>query len=62
MVESGIEHLRVRIANERTDLLALLAEVVSGLGRDVIACEVGVKEIGAVTAREHPVLARYPRI
>ena len=62
MVENRIEHVRVRIANERRDLLALLAEVVSGLGHDVIACEVDVKEVGAVTAREHRVLARYPRI
>ncbi len=57
MAETGIEHLRVLIANERRDRLELLAQVVSGLGHDVIAREVDVKEVGAVTAREHPDVA-----
>jgi AmiR/NasT family two-component response regulator len=35
----------------------LLARVVEGLGHEVIAREVDVKEIGAVTAREHPDVA-----
>ena len=55
MVES--EHLRVLIANERRDRLELLAEVVSGLGHEVIAREVEVSEVGEVTAREHPDVA-----
>jgi AmiR/NasT family two-component response regulator len=50
-------HLRVLIANERRDRLALLAEVVAGLGHDVIAREVDVKEVAAVTARERPDVA-----
>ena len=54
MVENGIGHLRVLIANERHDRLALLAEVVSGLGHEVIADSIDVEEVGAVTAREHP--------
>ena len=35
----------------------LLARVVTGLGHEVIAREVDVKEVGAVTAREHPDVA-----
>jgi response regulator NasT len=57
MVENGIRHLRVLIANERRDRLELLASVVIGLGHEVIAREVDVKEVGAVTAREHPDVA-----
>ena len=50
-------HLRVLIANQRPDRLKLLARVVSGLGHEVIASEVDVKEVGAVTARERPDVA-----
>ena len=49
--------LRVLIANERRDRLALLAEVVTGLGHEVVAREVDVREVGAVTAREQPDVA-----
>ena len=52
-----ISPLRVLIANERKDRLELLARVVTGLGHDVIAREVDVTEVGAVTAREHPDVA-----
>jgi AmiR/NasT family two-component response regulator len=56
---TGIEisHLRVLIANERRDRLELLAQVVAGLGHEVIAREIEVSEVGAVTAREHPDVA-----
>jgi response regulator NasT len=57
MLENGAAHLRVLIANERRDRLALLAEVVAGLGHEVIAQEIDVREVGAVTAREHPDVA-----
>jgi response regulator NasT len=57
MAENGFQHLRVLIANERRDRLELLAQVVTGLGHEVIAREVDVKEVGAVTAREHPDVA-----
>jgi response regulator NasT len=57
MAENGVEHLRVLIANERHDRLALLAEVVSGLGHEVIAGSIDIEEVGAVTAREHPDVA-----
>jgi hypothetical protein len=49
--DDATRHLRVLIANEKRDRLALLAEVVTGLGHDVIAREIDVKEVGAVTAR-----------
>jgi AmiR/NasT family two-component response regulator len=57
VVGRGVGRLRILIANERRDRLALLAEVVAGLGHEVIAREVEVKEVGAVTAREHPDVA-----
>ena len=50
-------HLRVLIANERRDRLALLAHVVAELGHEVIAREIDVEEVGAVTARERPDVA-----
>jgi len=51
------EHLRVLIANERKDRLALVAPIVAALGHEVIASEIDVDDIGAVTAREHPDVA-----
>ena len=50
-------HLRLLIANERRDRLELLAQVVAGLGHEVIAREIDVKEVAAVTAREQPDVA-----
>jgi AmiR/NasT family two-component response regulator len=51
------DHLRVLIANERRDRLALVAPIVAGLGHEVIAREIEVDDVGAVTAREHPDVA-----
>jgi AmiR/NasT family two-component response regulator len=51
------EHLRVLIANERKDRLALVAPIVVALGHEVIAREVDVEDVGAVTARERPDVA-----
>ena len=51
------EHLRVLIANERSDKLALVAPIVVALGHEVIAREVEVEDVGAVTARERPDVA-----
>jgi AmiR/NasT family two-component response regulator len=53
----GIHHLRVLIANQRSDRLELLAKVVTGLGHEVIAREIHVKDVAAVTARERPDVA-----
>jgi len=57
MAEAESRHLRVLIANERRERLELLARVVTGLGHEVIAREISVAEVGAVTAREHPDVA-----
>jgi response regulator NasT len=51
------EHLRVLIANERKDRLALVAPIVIGLGHEVIAREIEVADVGTVTARERPDVA-----
>ena len=57
MPTTDLQHLRILIANERRDRLELLAQVVIGLGHDVIAREIYVKEVGALTAREQPDVA-----
>jgi response regulator NasT len=51
------EHLRVLIANERKDRLALVAPIVAALGHEVIAREIDVEDVGAATARERPDVA-----
>ena len=51
------EHLRVLIANERRDRLELVVPIVASLGHEVIAREVEVDDVGAVTARERPDVA-----
>jgi AmiR/NasT family two-component response regulator len=51
------EHLRVLIANERRDRLALVAPIVAALGHEVIAREIEIEDVGAVTARERPDVA-----
>jgi len=57
MSERDTEHLRVLIANERADRLALVAPIVAALGHEVIAREIEAEDIGAVTARERPDVA-----
>lgn len=49
--------LRILIANERKDRLERIAEVVTGLGHEVISSELEVSEVAAATDREHPDLA-----
>jgi AmiR/NasT family two-component response regulator len=53
----GTDHLRVLIANERKDRLELVAPIVAALGHEVIAREIDVRDVGAVTARERPDVA-----
>src|SRR5579859_3795972 len=53
----GSDHLRVLIANERKDRLALVAPIVVALGHEVIAREIEVEDVGPVTARERPDVA-----
>jgi two-component system, response regulator / RNA-binding antiterminator len=51
------DHLRVLIANERKDRLALVAPIVVALGHEVIAREIEVEDVGPLTARERPDVA-----
>jgi AmiR/NasT family two-component response regulator len=51
------QHLRVLIANQRKDRLGQIAEIVAGLGHEVIAREIEIEEVGGVTARERPDVA-----
>jgi response regulator NasT len=51
------QHLRVLIANERQDRIALVTTLVSGLGHTVIAGSTNVAEVGALTTSEHPDVA-----
>jgi len=57
MSQRETEHLRVLIANERKDRLALVAPIVAALGHEVIAREIDVEDVGAVTARDRPDVA-----
>ena len=51
------EHLRVLIANERKDRLAIVAPIVAALGHEVVAREITADDVGLVTARERPDVA-----
>jgi AmiR/NasT family two-component response regulator len=55
--DHGSNHLRILIANERKDRLALVAPIVLALGHEVIAREIEVSEVGPATARERPDVA-----
>jgi AmiR/NasT family two-component response regulator len=57
MGERETEQLRVPIANERKEGLALVAPLVAALGHEVIAREIEVEDVGAVTRRERPDVA-----
>ena len=48
------EHLRVLIANERKNQLALVAPMVANLGHEVIARQIDVADVGVVTAKARP--------
>ncbi|MDP9257194.1 MAG: ANTAR domain-containing protein [Actinomycetota bacterium] len=50
-------HLRVLVANEREDRIALVTTLVTGLGHVVIAGSTNVSEVGALTSYEHPDVA-----
>jgi AmiR/NasT family two-component response regulator len=57
VIDPEFRSLRVLIANERSDRLELLGEVISGLGHQVVARETDVKAVGALTARVQPDVA-----
>lgn len=56
-LRGSTDHLRVLIANERKDRLELVVPIVASLGHEVIAREIEVADVGAVTARERPDVA-----
>jgi len=47
----------VLVANERQDRLVIVADVIRGLGHEVIAPQIEVSEVGPITAREQPDVA-----
>jgi AmiR/NasT family two-component response regulator len=51
------DQLRILIANERKDRLELVVPIVVGLGHEVIAREIEIEDVGAITARERPDVA-----
>jgi AmiR/NasT family two-component response regulator len=51
------QHLRVLIANQRTDRLDYVTSVVVSLGHEVVARSIEVADVAAVTRREHPDVA-----
>jgi AmiR/NasT family two-component response regulator len=57
MADQPPRSLRILIANERKDRLERIAEIVVGLGHDVISRELEVTEVAAATEREQPDLA-----
>ena len=56
-MDGSHQRLRVLIANQRPDRLELLAQAITGLGHEVIAREIHVSEVAAVTARVRPDVA-----
>jgi response regulator NasT len=57
MTDEPRRSLRILIANERADRLARIAEIVIGLGHEVISREIEVTQVAAATEREHPDIA-----
>lgn len=51
------DRLRVLIANERADRIALVTRLVEALGHDVIAGSTNVAAVGTLTTDEHPDVA-----
>lgn len=56
MIEGPL-NLRILIANERLDRLALLAGAIEELGHEVVGREIDVKAVGPLTARLRPDVA-----
>jgi AmiR/NasT family two-component response regulator len=55
--ESEHQHLRVLIANQRSDRLDYVTKVVVSLGHEVVARSIDVGEVASVTGRERPDVA-----
>jgi response regulator NasT len=57
LIARETQHLRVLIANQERDRIEPLAQIVVGLGHEVVAREVDVAAVAAATAREQPDVA-----
>ena len=57
IMEGSAQHLRILIANERQERLAVVAPLVSSLGHEVIAREIRADEVGDLTRRIQPDVA-----
>jgi AmiR/NasT family two-component response regulator len=57
IVDDTGRHLRVLIANERDDRLAIVAPLVASLGHEVVASEISADEVGDVADRLQPDVA-----
>ena len=55
--EQELQHLRILIANERSERLEIVARVVVEMGHTVIARELDIDEVGQVTREERPDVA-----
>ena len=55
--ESEHQHLRVLVANQRSDRLDYVTKVVVSLGHEVVARSIDVGEVATVTGRERPDVA-----
>ena len=53
----GGRKMRVLIADESPERLAMLAGIVRGIGHETVAAELDVVQVGSSTAREHPDVA-----
>lgn len=49
--------LRILLANEQEEHVALVTAIVVSLGHTVIAASTGIADVGAMTVREHPDVA-----
>jgi AmiR/NasT family two-component response regulator len=56
-VDPSARHLRVLIANERQERLAVVAPLVTSLGHEVVAREVQTQDVGDLTHRVQPDVA-----
>ena len=52
-----VKRLRVLVANERQDRAAKVADIITGLGHEVIGPKIDVTRVGEETAREQPDVA-----
>ena len=57
IMDGSTQHLRVLIANERQERLAVVEPLVSSLGHEVIAREIKADDVGDVTRRIQPDVA-----